>query len=67
MIIGGGQIYKEALVDASLIHVTEVDLAIEGDTWFPELPAKDWSEVSRVKNAADGSTPAFDFVVFEPA
>jgi dihydrofolate reductase len=43
-IIGGGQIYKEAidkdLVDEMLI--THIDHAFEGDTWFPEINENTW-------------------------
>ncbi len=36
-IIGGGEIYRQTIDDADLIHVTEVGADIDGDTRFPEI------------------------------
>ncbi|UCV03004.1 dihydrofolate reductase [Dechloromonas denitrificans] len=41
-IIGGADIYQQALALADRLEITEVDLAPEGDSWFPEIPAADW-------------------------
>ena len=38
-VIGGGQLYAEALPLATLIYLTELDTDYPGDTWFPELDA----------------------------
>ena len=39
-IVGGGEIYREALALCDDVFLTQVDAAIEGcDTFFPELPA----------------------------
>lgn len=45
-IIGGGEIYKEALKYADNVYVTEVDGEFEGDTYFPTLN-RTWKEVKR--------------------
>lgn len=34
-IIGGGQLYREAIAVASVLEVTELDLEVAGDTWAP--------------------------------
>ncbi|UCV07322.1 dihydrofolate reductase [Dechloromonas denitrificans] len=41
-IIGGADIYQQALALADRLEITEVDLIPEGDSWFPEIPAADW-------------------------
>ena len=41
-VIGGGQLYVEALPLATLIYLTELDAAYEGDALFPELDASQW-------------------------
>lgn len=41
-VIGGAQIYREALPIADRAIVTEVDAQVEGDTFFPDLPAAQW-------------------------
>lgn len=42
-VIGGGQIYKSLLSITDCIYATEVDVEIEGDTFFPELNPVDWT------------------------
>lgn len=46
-IIGGGQLYAEALPQATRIYLTELDDAVEGDAYFPELDAAEWTEVDQ--------------------
>lgn len=65
-VIGGGEIYVQALPHADRIHLTEVDHTTPGDTWFPALAADEWREVSRVRGQA-AAGPAYDFVVLERA
>ena len=43
-IIGGEQIYRQAMPLADRLEITEVDLAPEGDAWFPEIAAVDWEK-----------------------
>ncbi|WP_114390862.1 dihydrofolate reductase [Notoacmeibacter marinus] len=44
-IIGGGQIYEQALPAADVIHMTRVLVPIDGDTVFPPLPASAFERV----------------------
>lgn len=41
-VVGGGVTYEEALPLAGRVHATEVEGQVEGDTFFPELPAGEW-------------------------
>lgn len=59
-VIGGGEIYREALPLADLVYLTRVQVEKEGDTFFPELPAKDWELASRVPHHKDDKN-AYDF------
>ncbi|MFC6670888.1 dihydrofolate reductase [Marinobacterium aestuariivivens] len=45
MVIGGAQIYAQALPLADMLYVTEVQLEPEGDAVFPELLASEWAEI----------------------
>lgn len=53
MIIGGGQVYAEALKDASRIYKTEVKASPSGKIRFPKLDMTEWQEVERPKVAPD--------------
>ena len=44
-VIGGGEIYKQALGKADQIYLTLIDKEYDGDTQFPEIG--DWYESSR--------------------
>jgi dihydrofolate reductase len=44
-IVGGGQIYKETIHLADVLHVTHVETEIEGDAFFPPISAQDWQAV----------------------
>ncbi|MBA2480596.1 MAG: dihydrofolate reductase [Planctomycetes bacterium] len=46
-IIGGGEIYAQALPLATIIHLTVIGIQVEGDAFFPELDDKVWRERER--------------------
>jgi dihydrofolate reductase len=46
-VIGGGEIYRQALPLAQRVYLTEVDLIVDGDTTFPPLDPAQWRETSR--------------------
>lgn len=56
MIIGGGDIYQQTLPLASKLLVTEVELAGEGDTYFPEYSGSEWRE-EQAEHYDDGGIP----------
>ncbi|MFC0266806.1 dihydrofolate reductase [Kushneria aurantia] len=64
IIMGGGEIYRQALERASRIYLTEIALEAEGDTFFPAL-GSDWREVERVAGSPAEGQPAYDFVRYE--
>jgi dihydrofolate reductase len=47
MVAGGGDIYTQAMARADRLHITEVDMQPEGDTWFPDIDRTIWRETSR--------------------
>jgi dihydrofolate reductase len=52
-VIGGGELYREALPLADRIYLTTVDAAPEGDTRMPEFDMSDWQEISADAFPAD--------------
>ena len=41
-IIGGGEIYRQALKQVTEIHLTQIPIETPGDTFFPELDWEEW-------------------------
>lgn len=41
-VIGGGVVYREAMDRATILHVTLIKAAIEGDTFFPAIDPAIW-------------------------
>lgn len=67
-IIGGGQIYKEALENelVNRLYITEVHAQVEGDTRFPEIDPNKWKETMRQFHPSDERHEiSFSFVVLE--
>ncbi len=65
-IIGGAQIYEQALPLAHRLYLTEIKAEMNGDTFFPEIDMVKWEEVSRMAHAMDQKHPfAFDFVIYQ--
>lgn len=60
MIIGGGELYRQALPLASRMVLTLVDCEPEADTWFPEWDAMHWLLVSSERHPATASSPAWE-------
>lgn len=46
-VIGGGEIYRQAMPMADKLYITHVDVVVEGDTRFPEIDPVLWEEISR--------------------
>src|SRR5690554_556640 len=67
-IIGGGEIYAQALASADRLDVTHVLAAIEGDTRFPPIAPEIWHVVSSEDYpAGEKDTYATRHVVYERA
>ncbi len=56
-IIGGGEIYKQALPFADKVYLTKVDTELEADTFFPELNEKEWELVLLERHLKDDKHP----------
>ncbi|THU02739.1 dihydrofolate reductase [Lampropedia puyangensis] len=68
-VIGGGQVYAQALPFATDLYLTEIHTDIEGDTHFPAWNKSDFVEQSRQSHSAplekDGPAVPFDFVHYK--
>lgn len=52
-VIGGGQVYAEAMPLADRIYMTRIHTDLEGDAWFPVIDEKRWEMVSNLDLPAD--------------
>ncbi|HEX5804098.1 MAG TPA: type 3 dihydrofolate reductase [Azospira sp.] len=59
-VIGGAELYRQALPLAQRLYLTEIDASHAGDAWFPAFAADEWREAAREEHtSADGLAYAF--------
>jgi dihydrofolate reductase len=49
IIAGGAELYRQSLLRAKFLRLTQVDCAPEADTFFPEIDWSHWRELRREK------------------
>ncbi|MCF6213775.1 MAG: dihydrofolate reductase [Flavobacteriaceae bacterium] len=65
-ILGGAQIYQQAMAVADVLDLTFVHYTFEGDVFFPEIDLIIWKETSRQDFKADDKNKYdYSFVRFE--
>ncbi|MDX1435022.1 MAG: dihydrofolate reductase [Gammaproteobacteria bacterium] len=66
MIIGGADVFAEALPIAERIYLTILYARFAGDTRFPDYDASEWREIEREDfPAADGAPCPYSFITLE--
>lgn len=66
VVIGGAEIFRQALPRTDVIHLTRVHARIAGDVVFPELDPGKWRETAVEHHAADERHQyAFTFVTLQ--
>lgn len=66
MVIGGAQIYEQALAVADRLYLTQVHASVEGDAWFPAIAKDQWREVGREDFTAKEPNPYdYSFIVLD--
>ena len=63
-IIGGAELYRQALPAVQRLYLTEIASDFDGDVFFPPIQASDWTEISR-SAAQSASGLEFSFVVYQ--
>ncbi|WP_454763289.1 dihydrofolate reductase [Cupriavidus campinensis] len=64
-LIGGAQLYAEALPSADRLIVTEIDADVPGDAFFPEVDRGRWIEISRETHHSEANGFDYAFVTYE--
>jgi len=62
-VIGGAEVFAEALPLADELLLTEIDLDVEGDRYFPSWDRQGFEEKSRDSHVSSDGTP-FSFVTY---
>jgi dihydrofolate reductase len=64
-VIGGAQIYAEALPRAQCVELTEIDADVEGDAVMPPLDPAVWQETQRESHGPSAERPfGYAFVTY---
>jgi len=65
-VIGGGEIYKQAMLLADKIELTRVHHSFEADTFFPKVDSSVWKKTSNTFHDKDENHEyAFSFLTYE--
>ena len=65
MVIGGGQLYQQALTLAQRVYLTRIELELDGDTYFPVLDAQLWQKTDAQTHPAQEQEPGYTFEVWQ--
>lgn len=64
-IIGGGEIYKQAMTYADKIEMTRVHESFDGDTFFPKIDTSIWEETQNIFHQRDiDHQYSFSFITY---
>ena len=63
-VIGGAQIYAEALPKAQRLYLTEIGAEYPGDACFPEFDRSAWSETAREHNRSESGID-YAFAIYD--
>ena len=66
-LIGGAQLYAEALPSADRLIVTEIDADIAGDARFPAIDPQRWIATERERHHSEANGFDYAFVTYERA
>lgn len=64
-IIGGGQIFAEALPLVQKLIVTEIDQTFECDAFFPPIDTRQWKETAREEHHSAANRFGYAYVTYE--
>ena len=63
-VIGGSQVFTEAIHKADRLFVTRIHHEFDGDTWFPEIDETVWTKVKSEEHLKDERNP-WDYTFIE--
>ena len=64
-IVGGAELYRQAISLVDTLYITEIQQDVEGDAHFPEFDKNAWLEISREVRSQETPQPlAYHFVTY---
>lgn len=65
-IVGGAELYTQALPLADVLYITEIQKSVQGDARFPSFDKAEWKEVARKKRSQSEPQPLeYHFVTYQ--
>ncbi len=64
-VIGGAEIYRQALPSCTRLIVTEIDKVFKCDTFLPAIEEQSWHEISREAYHSELNDCAYAFVTYQ--
>jgi dihydrofolate reductase len=65
-IVGGAELYTQALPLADVLYITEIQQFVEGDAHFPSFDKDEWKEIAREKRSQSEPQPLeYHFVTYQ--
>ncbi len=64
-IIGGGEIYKEALPLSDQLELTRVHKEYEGDTFFPDIDPEHWELVNEENHTGESEVLPHSYLTYQ--
>ncbi|MEN2507141.1 dihydrofolate reductase [Stutzerimonas stutzeri] len=65
MLIGGAQLYAQALPQAQRLYLTRIEASPEGDAFFPDYDQAEWQCIDSQAHPAEGDAPAYRFETWQ--
>ncbi|MGJ8514150.1 dihydrofolate reductase [Carnimonas bestiolae] len=65
MIIGGGEIYAQALPLADRLYVTQIDITLQGDAFFASIDEQQWQLSEEVEGEPGPGQPHYRFLYYQ--
>jgi dihydrofolate reductase len=64
-IVGGAELYRQAMPLVDMLYITEIRQDVEGDAHFPEFDKTEWREVAREERYQEMPQPlGYHFVTY---
>ena len=64
-VVGGAELYQQAMPLVDMLYITEIQQAVEGDAHFPEFNRDAWQEESREIRQQEAPQPLeYHFVIY---